>query len=181
MKKDPLVERLLEWRTAQSEADAPPAPRAARLLERARPWWQRQPEQFAALAAALDGLHVHFGHAMDPGAGRGGSIPVPALIRWTNIETNSLAHILYFHLRERTLRLRFHLQTTPDAPERTLDVTFVAADSHQPLFSALATFAPGGEYRIELDLPVAFAEAWAPLRVTDRMPFRFILRPQEEV
>lgn len=176
---DPLVEQLLEWRSAQAEAEAPPAPRAARLLERARPWWQRQPERFAALAAALDGLHARFGHASDPGAGHRGSIPVPAVIVWTNLETNSLAHILYFHLRGRTLRLRFQLQSTPDTPERNLDATFVAADSQTPLFSALASLAPGGEYRLELELPAAFAEAWAHLRVTDRMPFRFILRPQE--
>jgi hypothetical protein len=181
MKMEPPVQRLLKWRTALAEAEAPPAPRAARLLERARPWWQRQPERFAALAAALNGMHAHFGHAMDPGAGQGSGIPVAAVLLWTNLETNSLAHILYFHVRARTLRLRFQLQNTPEAPERDLDVTFVAAESHQPLFSAFATFAPGGEYRIELDLPAALAEAWAPLRVTDRMPFRFILRPQEEV
>ncbi len=125
-------------------------------------------------------MHGHFGHAAERDAGRGSSNPVPAVILWTNIETNSLAHILYLHVRGGTLRLRFQLQTAPDTPERNLDVTFVGADNQQPLFAALATFAPGAEYRIESELPMELADAWAHLRVTDRMPFRFILRPQEE-
>jgi len=34
------VEKLLRWRLSEAEEDAPPAPRATRLLELIRPWWE---------------------------------------------------------------------------------------------------------------------------------------------
>ncbi|MCX6954443.1 MAG: hypothetical protein NTV51_20005 [Verrucomicrobia bacterium] len=179
MKTESSLERLIGWRAAEAEADAPPAPRAGRLLEHARPWWQRQPERLRALASALEGMHARFGHAMEPEGGRGGSHPVPAVIARTNVETNSLADILYLNLRGRTLRLRFLLRAPSASAEPAMEVTFVAPDGPQALFAAVATQTPAGEYRLELELPDAVAQAWAHLRVTDRMPFRFILRPDD--
>lgn len=180
MNMETPFERLIAWRAAQAEADAPPAPRAGHLLERARPWWQVHPDRFLAWFAQLDAIEVRIGHAMEPAAGRSVSFPVPALIARTHVETSSLADILYFHLRGRTLRLRFQLHTRPELPDTHMEVTFVAAESAEPLLSAVATVAPGGEYRLEVDLPAAVANAWGHLRVTDRMPFRFILRPGDE-
>jgi hypothetical protein len=39
MSPNMTVEQLLVWRLAQAEADAPPAPRAERLLDLVLPWW----------------------------------------------------------------------------------------------------------------------------------------------
>lgn len=181
MKTEPPIELLLSWRSAQAEAEAPAPPRAARLLELARPWWQHSPERFAALVAAFDGMHARFGHAMETNAERGGSFPVPAVIARTNVETSLLADILYLHIRGRTLRLRFQLSPLPELPEPNLEVTFVAVDGPRAMFAAPAALAPGGEYRLEVELSAEFAQAWAHLRVTDRMPFRFVLRPADEV
>lgn len=181
MKTGTPLHSLLTWRAEQAEADAPPAPRAARLLHLARPWWERSPEQFAALVAAFDGIHARIGYAMDTAADRGNGFPVPAVIARPNVETNLFADILYLHIRGRTLRLRFQLPPMPESPEPMLDVTFVAVDSPQPILSGTASLAPSGEYRLELELSVEFAQAWAHLRVTDRMPFRFVLRPADEV
>ncbi len=180
MKTEPTIEQLLRWRAAHAEAEAPPAPRAALLLELARPWWQRCPEKFAVLVAGFDEIQARFGHAMETDAGRGGSFPVPAVISRTNVETSLLADILFLHFRGRTLRLRFQLQPMPELPEPNLDVTFVATDSPRAMFSAPASLSPGGDYRLEIELSIEVAQAWAHLRVTDRMPFRFVLRPADE-
>jgi hypothetical protein len=180
MNEEMNLAQLLRWRVAQAEADAPPAPRAARLLALTEPWWRRWPERFALLAAGLEGMHTRVGHAMEQDAGRGGSHPVPAVVARTNVETHSLADILYINLRDGTLRLRFQLRPMPDSPEARMEVTFVAHDTPQPLFTAPATLAPRGEYRLEIELPGETARAWQHLRVTDRMPFRFILRPDDE-
>ena len=170
---------LLSWRAEQAEADAPPPPRAAHLLHLARPWWQRSPERFAALVAAIDGVHARVGYAMDARADRGGGFPVPAVIARPNVETSLFADVLYLHVRGRTLRLRFRLPPAPELDEPGLDVTFVAVDAPLPLLAGTASLAPSGEYRLEVELPEKFAQEWTQLRVTDRMPFRFVLRPAE--
>lgn len=180
MKSEIIIEQLLGWRTALAENEAPPAPRASRLLERARPWWQRRPEIFDLMVAAFERTPVRLGHAMEPGATRGGSHPVPTVIARTNVETNLLADILYLAIRGNTLRLRFQLHPMTDQPEADLEVTFVADDGPHPLFSTVATLAPGQEYRLEVEIPAQVARVWKDLRVTDRMPFRFVLRPADE-
>ena len=58
------IEQLLRWRLARAEAEAPPAPRAARLLELSRPWWETWPERFAGVVARLGQMEVSYGHAM---------------------------------------------------------------------------------------------------------------------
>src|SRR5256885_3187372 len=65
------IEELLRWRVAKAETDAPPAPRAARLLEMARPWWEIWPERFQSFVERLGGIQVAYGHAMaEPGQSR---------------------------------------------------------------------------------------------------------------
>lgn len=175
MKTELPIERLLAWRVAQAETDAPPAPRAARLLELSRAWWERWPESFDRLVAQLGNIRVNYGHAMvaEP---RGRGYPVPAVVARTNVEIGSLAEILYFNVASSRLRLRFQVQPVLDPAEPRLEVTFVAVDEPRALFVATAVLAPSDEYRVDAEIPEAVARAWAEIKVTDRMPFRFVLR-----
>lgn len=146
--------------------------------EPVEPWWQRSPDSFYLLADRLISGAISFGHALGPADGRGGNHPVHTVIARTNVKTNSLADVLYFQLNGHVLSLRFQLQLLDELPEPRFEVTFVAADTATPLFVAQATLSPGGEYRMKANIPANFAKAWATLRVTDRMPFRFILKPE---
>jgi hypothetical protein len=170
------VEELLSWRTAQAENEAPSAPSACRLLRQVRPWWESAPEVFRGLVSQLDALNVRFGHAADGPAARGSGYPVPTLIAQTNAETGSLADVLYIHLNKQNLKLRFRLHDMPEEPDSPVEVTFVTLNEAQVLFAAQARLAPGGEYRLEVEVPEHLALSWSTLKVTDRMPFRFILR-----
>jgi hypothetical protein len=46
-----------------------------------------------------------------------------------------------------------------------------------PILSAEAALSGDGEYRVDVELSSELAAAWESLKVTDPMPFRFILRP----
>jgi hypothetical protein len=179
MNSESSLHRLLTWRAQQAETSAPPPPRAARLLELARPWWSRMPERFDELLAQLGAIHVRYGHAMVAGEPRGRGFPVPAIVERKNVEVSSLAHIGYFHLEGGRLRLRFQLQPPLEPAEPRVDATFVAHDEPAVLIEAKATLGPAGEYRIDVELPTTLAASWAALKVTDRMPFRFIIRGSE--
>src|SRR3712207_1105189 len=80
-------------------------------------------------------------------------------------------------VRDRKLRLRFQLEASPDKAEPTFEVTFVSDAVPRPLLAANATASVGDEYRLDAELSDELAASWTQLRVTDRMPFRFILRP----
>jgi hypothetical protein len=175
MKIEIPIQQLLKWRLAQAEAAAPPAPRAARLLELSRPWWEVVPERFQSLLERLSKMHVALGHAMiDPGQSRAGH-PVPALLVGAVEETESCARVLYLSIRDRRLRLRFQLEGAPRQADPSLDVTFVSDSSAQPLLVARATLSGDGEYRLEAELSDELSKTWRQLKVTDRMPFRWIL------
>ncbi len=178
MIEDKSVEQLLRWRLAQAEMEAPPAPRASRLLELARPWWETRPEQFRALWARLGTIQVVFGHAMvEPNARRGSGYPVPALMERagaSDLETS--VRVLYLGTHTNRMSLRFHLEAQPDRPEAGFEVTFVSDASGQPLFSIHAFRSVDNEYRLDAELSDEIARAWKHLKVTDRMPFRLLLR-----
>jgi hypothetical protein len=84
--------------------------------------------------------------------------------------------VLYLSIREGRLRLRFQLDPIPRV-EPGFEVTFVSEAALRPILSAYATLSVDGEYRLDADLPEDLAANWESLRVTDPMPFRFILRP----
>src|SRR5262245_39553982 len=98
MKTKVPISQLLRWRLSQAEAEAPPAPRAARLLELARPWWETWPEQFRALVGRLGQMQIAYGHAADARPARGG-FPVPALIALGSQEIEASASVLYVNVR----------------------------------------------------------------------------------
>jgi hypothetical protein len=168
------VGQLLRWRLAHAEREAPPPPRAAQLLQIVRPWWETWPDRFRASAERLARLEVAYAYAMaESTRGRSGH-PVPTLISHTD-EVETFARVLYLAVRDGRLRLRFQLDAMPGKPEEEFEVTFVS-DSARPIFSAHAT-ASMNEYRVDAELSEELAAGWEALKVTDRMPFRFLLRP----
>jgi hypothetical protein len=104
---------------------------------------------------------------------------VPVLLLRADQEIAASARLLYFTARDGELRLRFSLDLPPevdDAPAAAWEVTFVG-EGAVPLFVAVATLSLEREYRVEAGLPATLVASWAGLKVTDRMPFRFILGP----
>ena len=170
------IERLLHQRLAQTAAEAPPPPRARQLLDLARPWWEVWPEQFRERAARLARMQVEYAYAMEGAGARRGGHPVPVLISHAE-EVETFARILYLAVTDGTLRMRFQLEGAPGKAEPAFDVTLVSEPESTPLLAALATESTATEYRLDADLPHELASRWAALKVTDRMPFRFILRP----
>jgi hypothetical protein len=142
----------------------------------ARPWWEQWPERFQAAAARLLAVpQVAYGHAMtSPHEGRAGH-PVPALVIHVVEEFETSARILYLCIHDGRLRLRFQLDAGPARTEPILEVTFLSDDEPAPLFSAPATSSIENEYRLDAELPPHLASRWETVKVTDRMPFRFLL------
>ena len=170
------VKQLLHWRLSQAEGEAPPAPRATRLLELAQPWWEVWPERFQSLLERVGRIQVAYGHAMtEPASGRSG-YPVPAIVSRAAEEVETSVRVLYFAIREGRLRLRFELEPRAGWTRDCFEATFVAVNSARPLLSANATPSVANEYRLDAVLSQELAREWASLKVTDRMPFRLILR-----
>lgn len=176
MKNKVSISDLLRWRVSQAGANAPSAPRAARLLEMARPWWETWPEQFRLLASRLGRIQIAYGYAMaEPRPSRGG-FPVPALVALAKQEFEAHARVLYLNIRHGRLMFRFQLNAAGAQLPEHIEATFVAESSGEPLLSALATLSVDAEYRIDAELPAEVARGWEQLKVTDRMPFRLLLR-----
>ena len=170
------TEQLLRWRLARAETEAPRAPSAARLLELVRPWWESCPERFQSLVEHVGRIRIAYGHAMtEPSRSRGGH-PVPALIVHAGEKFETSVRVLYFAVRDGRLRLRFQLDAVPAQVDNTLEVTFVSESLSRPLFSASGVLSVDSEYRIDAELSEEVASDWVLLKVTDRMPFRLILR-----
>ena len=103
--------------------------------------------------------------------------PVAALISEGDEERESPARVLYLSVRDGRLRLRFQLAPVPRT-DRLFEVTFVSEQpALRPILAAYAALSGDGEYRVDVELPRELAAAWESLKVTDPMPFRFILRP----
>ena len=180
------IEHLLRWRLARSEAEAPRAPTASRLLELVRPWWDDVPDRLRSQVEQLFRMPVAYGYAMSAPGREHRGYPVPVLLAWAE-DRETYARVLYLDVRDRTLRIRIELAATPDGDggpgggERTFEATFVGDASERPLLSGRARRAQNGEYRLEVELPEWLAEQWSGLKATDRMPFRLILRPPPDL
>ena len=170
------IEELLRWRLAKAEAEAPPPLRAARLLELARPWWEIWPEQFRSLVEHLGQVQVAYGHAMAESRQSRTAHPLPTLIVRAGEEFQAFASVLYFSIGNGRLRLRFQIDPAHGQSDPVFEATFIAASTAIPLFSAHATLSVENEYRLDAELPDKVAAEWAQMKVTDRMPFRLILR-----
>lgn len=176
MTGDESIERLLRWRLARAEADAPPAPRASRLLELARPAWERWPERFEGFIQRLCAMQLSYGYALaGPLQGRPGH-PVPTLIAHED-GTETFSRVLYLTVADSALRLRLQLDALVNDGAKAYDVTFVANPAGTPVASATARRSVDGEYRLDVELSDELARSWAQLKATDLMPFRLILHP----
>ena len=176
MRNQKDLENLFQWRRQRAEAEAPRAPSAARLLKLVQPWWEKYPDRFAAVVRHLGAMQLAYGYAMShPHQGHSGH-PVAALITNGDGEHESPARVLYVSVRDGRLRLRFQLAPVPRS-DRQFEVTFVSEAALRPILSAQADLSGDGEYRVDVELPTDLAAAWESLKVTDPMPFRFILRP----
>ena len=176
MRREFDIEQLLLWRLERAESDAPPPPKGLELLRRARPWWEVAPERFAASVRRLGAIQISYGYAMSELQHGHGGHPVPALINHDGEELESPVRVLYVSIRDGRLRLRFQLDPIPRI-ESGYDVTFVSESGLQPVLFGYASLSVDGEYRLDTELPDELATTWQSLKVTDRMPFRFILRP----
>ena len=178
MRHEQDLEILLQWRRDRAEAEAPRAPSVAHLLKLVEPWWDKWPDLFAAAARRLGSMQLSYGYAMShPHQGHSGH-PVAALITNGDGEHEAPARILYVSVRDGRLRLRFHLAPVPRS-DRQFELTFVS-EALRPMLSAQADLSGEGEYRVDVELPGDLAAAWESLKVTDPMPFRFILRPSPD-
>jgi hypothetical protein len=174
MKRKIPIEQLLRWRLAQAEAAAPPAPRAKRLLQAARPWWETRPEQFQALAEQLGRIHIVQSHAKAKPKASNGRYPIPVLMIHRTEKLETFAHIVYFNVRDGSLCLRLRLKTVVPKTPQNIEVTFVNSQL-RPLFSAVATSLKNKEYRLDIELPESLARDWEKLKVKDQMPFRLMI------
>ena len=181
MNSNTPIEELLRWRLQQAEAEAPPAPSAARLLALSRPWWEALPERFNALVERLGRIQVAYAYAQaEPRQSLGGH-PVPALIVRPEEEVESSARLLYLEVRNGRLRLRFQLEAALEPAVEAFDVTFVSETPHEAPFSALAILSLGREYHLDGELPEGVARRWEGWKVSQRIPYRMILRPDKAV
>ena len=139
MTPDTQITQLLRWRLEQFEAEAPPAPRAARLLALVRPWWETWPEMFQAMVARLGRMQTTYGHAMTEAPRSHSGHPVPVLIVQSVEEMESSVRVLYFQVRARELRLRIQLEPSIPVAASAFEVTFVSEATAQPLELTRAT------------------------------------------
>ena len=170
------IQLLLHWHLARLENEAPPPPRAARLLEEARPWWDTWPERFQSMVERLGRMDVAYGHAMTDSMHTRAGFPVTALVDHGEEELETFARVLYLSLRDQRLCFRFHLNANFQPMVEHFEVTFISESKKAPILSASATRSVDNEYRVDLQVSEELAREWENLKATDRMPFRLLLR-----
>ena len=127
-------------------------------------------------------MQVAYGRAMTEFQRTGSGYPVAVLVVSFGAagETEAAARILFLSVREGRIRLRFQLEADAELHAASFDATFVAESGSRPLFETVAECSVDSEYRIEVEVPLHLEQEWSRLRVTDRMPFRLMLRPRPE-
>jgi hypothetical protein len=175
MSNESAVEQLLRWRLKQAEAEAPRRPSAARLLELSRPWWEIRPEKFQRLVERVSRIEIAYGHAMENQRPIHRGHPVPTLIVRGAEELETSARILSLSTRDGRLNLRFQLDPASARGQEKFEATFLSNQPARALLFEAATLSVDGEYRIDAELATELARDWEPLKVMDKMPFRFIL------
>lgn len=174
--RDDAMERLLQWRLAAAESEAPFPPRAALLLQSAQPWWERWPQRLRERIDRLQRMRATLGFAQETNSQPQRGHPVATLLALEH-DVEAYAWVLYLRVRDGWLHLRFVLQEPVPATPGTVDATIIADRAMSAPIAGRATRAPNGEYRVDVELPAPLAEEWELLRAAERMPFRLILTP----
>jgi hypothetical protein len=175
MTPDKLAEEYFRWRLEQMKAEAPAAPSASQLIERALPWWEKFPERFRTLVGHMETIrtgHDHNGN--HPNASSDGRT-VPVLIVQGEAETKSFARILDFKILDGKLHFRFQLAPPLTPGASALEVTFISDTAARALFTSPAFGSGEIGYIVYTELQPELARDWALLKETDRLPFRLIL------
>jgi hypothetical protein len=101
---------------------------------------------------------------------------VPALIVRGEAETKSFARVLDFKIGDAKLHFRFQLTPALTPGDSSLEVTFISDKDARALFFTPAFGSGEIGYIVHTELPLELARDWAPLKETDFLPFRMILR-----
>lgn len=181
---DQELATLLRWHAARAADEAPPPPAARLLLDLARPWWERWPARLRARADRLRAMPPAFGYAMTAAERQREGHPVPALVvadeASDGADVEAWARVTYLSVQAGRLRLRFRLEGargTPGPAGDAFEATFVSDGAERPPLVARAVRSQSGEHRIDIELPDDLTDRWAGLKVTDRLPFHFVLHP----
>jgi hypothetical protein len=170
------VKELLCWRLEKATAEAPPAPAAASLLALARPWWETSPARFQSAIQKLNSIPSAQAHSICESGHLPASNPMPTLILRTAEEQEASLRMLSIGVKNGRMQLSFQFETVAGPEEQEFELTFVSELTSKPLFRTHAAKSASGEYWLEAELPSELAENWKRLKVTDRLPFRLILR-----
>jgi hypothetical protein len=176
MTPDKIAEEYLRWRLEQMKAEAPAAPSASQLIERALPWWEKSPERFRALVGQLETIRTGHGHnGNHPNSSPDGHA-VPALLLREEVEIQSSARVLDFKIHDGKLHFRFQLEPPLAPVSSSMEVTFISDASTRPLFFAPAFGSEENGYIVYADLLPELVREWAPLDEANGLPLRLIIR-----
>jgi hypothetical protein len=126
-------------------------------------------------------MDIAFGHAMTDSSHARTGYPVTALVDHAGEELETFARVLYLSLRDRRLCFRFHLNANFQPAVESFEATFISEDKMAPVLSASAARSVDNEYRVDLQVSEELAREWGNLKVTDRMPFRLLLRSTSSI
>jgi hypothetical protein len=175
MTTDKIAEEYLRWRFESMKAEAPAGPSAARIIERALPWWERWPERFRALAERLEKMPNRIGHNEGHSEHSLGAYSLPALIVRGDAETEGFVRVLDFKIRDGRLHFRFQAETSLASEDSAFEVTFISNPAARAVLLSPAFGSSEIGYIVYTELPPELAGAWSLLNERERLPFRLIL------
>jgi hypothetical protein len=174
MTSDKLAEEYLRWRFESMKAEAPAAPSAAQLIQRARPWWEKWPERFRALIGRLE--KIQSGNDHNGGQSDGSGVhTVPVLMVRGEEETEDFARVLDFKVHDGKLHFRFQVAPSLASGVSSFEATFISYPVSRALLFTPAFGSSEIGYIAYTELPPELAEAWTLLNETVPLPFRLIL------
>ena len=176
MTPDKIAEEYLRWRLEQMKAEAPAAPGASQLIERALPWWEKSPEAFRSLVGRLETIRAGHDHNGDHPTSSPDGHALPVLVVQGEVEIQSLARVLDFKIHDGKLHFRFQLEPPVPPVSSSLEVTFISDASPRPLFFAPAFGSEENGYIVYADLLPELVREWAPLIEANGLPLRLIIR-----
>jgi hypothetical protein len=176
VKKKIPVEKLLRWRFEKARTEAPLPPSAASLVSFARPWWETSPERFQLVVRRLGSIQIAHGRPTSKSPQSRVRGRVPTLLVRTAEEIEISVCILSLSLNKGRMQISFKCETMPEPDEQMFEATLVSEGTSRPFLCALTDKSLDNDYRLSAKVPDDLAKEWERLKLTDRMPFRLILR-----